>query len=78
MTKNAKKPGSIRPVREGIISGLVMLISLGFGIAWIYTQSYNSEIQEVRENLQKLACGAASLVDGDLHATPAKASACLS
>jgi len=69
MTKNANKPGSIRPVREGIISGLIMLVSLGFGIAWIYTQSYNSEILEVRENLQKLASGAASLVDGDLHKT---------
>ena len=69
MTKKLKMPGSIRPVREGIISGLVMLISVGFGIAWIYSQSYNSEVLEVRENLQKLACGAATLVDGDLHKT---------
>jgi len=55
MTKNAKTPGSIRPVREGIISGLVMLISLGLGIVWIYTQSYNSEVlQDVHGQLNSL------------------------
>jgi len=52
MLKNSTKSASIRPVREGILGGLVILITLGLAIWGIYAQCCNSEVREVRDNLQ--------------------------
>jgi|GEM_PF-1566868 len=65
--KDHAKPPLIRPVREGMLVGLLVLVASGLGVAWIYSSSYNSEVKEVRHNLEQLATGVAGIVDGDLH-----------
>ena len=62
-----KNAATIRPVRDGIVVGLIVWLSAGLSILGIYNWTHQALIHDVRGDLEQFAKIAAPLVDGNLH-----------
>ena len=65
----AAPASTIHPVRDGVVSGLVVFLVASLSLVTVYLRSTDAVRTQVRRNLVALAQVAASTVDGDLHQT---------
>lgn len=55
------------PLWEGILIGLLMLLSIGASAAYLYTRAVNALQEEIQEGLIRNTASIAAMIDGDQH-----------